>query len=148
MNRALQFLVGGTLLFGAAVSYPAYRLGGEVSLATAALAGLLCLLPTSATLLWAGWALDQSPTRQLAMLLGGTGLRMAVVLGAGLALSPFYPGVVIHGLQIVLGASWEPSRLATITTLWLWLLVFYLVTLALEVAILVARNSKAFSDAS
>lgn len=153
MKRALQLLVAGTLAFGLAVSFPAYRIGGAVGLATAVLAGLLCLLPTTATLLWAGWARDQSPQRQLAMVLGGTGLRMAVVLGAGLAMSPYYPAVVIAGLRGVLGflgnSSWAPAHEPTATAWWEWVLAFYLVTLALEVGILVvARSPRSVAPAS
>lgn len=152
MRRALQLLVGGTLAIWLAVSYPAYRLGGEVSLATSVLAALLCLVPTSATLLWAGWAQDQSPQQQIITILGGTGLRMVIVLGFGLVLSSCYPAVVIGAFRELLGllgnSAWAPDRVPTITTLWAWLLVFYLITLGLEVVILVARNPKAFSDAS
>jgi hypothetical protein len=138
MKRGLQLLAGGTLAFWLAISFPVYRIGGEVSLATATLAGLLCLVPTSLTMLWAGWARDQSPHRQLAMLLGGTGLRMVVVLGAGLLLSPHYPAAVIEGLRLAAGPTWTPPSELTVTSWWVWLMVFYLVTLALEVGILAA----------
>jgi len=145
VKRALQLLVAGTLVFGLAVSFPAYRLGGEVGLVTAALAGLLCLLPTTVTLLWAGWAQEQSPERQLVMVLGGTGVRMVVVLGAGLLMSPHYPAVVIAVLREVLGflgnLNWTPAHEPTITAWWGWILAFYLVTLALEVGILVAART-------
>jgi hypothetical protein len=69
-------------------------------------------------MLWAGWAFRQSPEQQLLMLLGGTGVRLGVVLGAGLVLTTFVP---FFG---------QPS-------FWLWLLVFYLITLALEVVLVV-----------
>ena len=144
MKHALKLLIGGTGAFWLVVSYPAYRLGGEVSLVTAALAALLCLLPTTASLIWAGWARDQSPERQLLMMVGGTGLRMVAVLGAGLLLSPCYPAVVVAGLRQLRGlwsdVGWMPAQETTPITWWGWLLVFYLFTLALEVGIVVAAR--------
>jgi hypothetical protein len=124
MKRRLGLLTAGSLALWLAVSYPARLLGGESAVVYSAVAVALCLAPTLATLAWAGWALDQSPEQQLLMLLGGTGVRMGVVLGAGLALYTFVPYFQESGF-------------------WVWLLVFYLFTLALEMALLVAGRAAA-----
>jgi hypothetical protein len=82
------------------------------------LAAGLCLFPTGATLLWSNWAWNQSPEQQLLVVLGGTGVRMAVVLGCGLALYSLAPYFQQQSF-------------------WLCLLVFYLFTLALEMVLIV-----------
>jgi hypothetical protein len=78
----------------------------------------LCLLPASATMLWAHWAYRRAPEQQLWMVLGGGGVRMGVVLGVGL------------GLYVLVPYFNDPG-------FWVWLLLFYLLTLALEVVLVV-----------
>jgi hypothetical protein len=119
MKRRLGLMVAGSLLAWLLVAYPARALWGWQAVAYSAVALGLCLVPTLGTLAWGGWALDQAPEQQVVMLLGGTGVRMAFVLGAGLALTSLVPGY------------FEQS-------FWVWLLVFYLFTLALEMVLLVA----------
>lgn len=150
MKQPLKLLLAGTLAFWLAASFPAYRLGGEIGLATATLAALLCLLPTAATLFFAGGGKEQPPSRQMLVLLGGTGLRMGMVLAIGLLLTPLYPAFVIAGLRGLPGRSgWLPPEEPTITAWWTWILAFYLVTLALEVGVLAAaRAPNSVSDAS
>jgi len=111
-------LIGGSLLAWAVLAYAARLWWGDTALVYSAVAVVLCLVPAAVTMLWAGWAFRQSPEQQLLMLLGGTGVRMGVVLGAGLVLTMFVP---FFG---------QPS-------FWLWLLLFYLITLALEVVLVV-----------
>src|SRR5262249_42028894 len=107
-----------SLLAWAVLAYPARLWWGDTALVYSAVAVALCLLPTAATMLWASWAFRQSPEQQLIMLLGGAGVRMSVVLGAGLILTSCVP---FFGQQ----------------SFWLWLLVFYLVTLTLEMVLVV-----------
>jgi hypothetical protein len=106
------------------VSYPAYVIWGETAPVYGAVALALCLVPTAATLLWAGWALDQSPEQQLGLVLGGTGVRMVFVLGAGLLLNSFVPYFQRQGF-------------------WLWILGFYLLTLFLEMVLIVTGRPAA-----
>jgi hypothetical protein len=106
------------------MSYPAHVLGGEAAVFESAVAVALCLVPTVATLAWAGMAANQSPEHQVVFVFGGTGIRMGAVLLAGLALYRWVPS---------LG---RPSFL-------IWLLVFYLLTLALEMVLLVAGRGTA-----
>jgi hypothetical protein len=111
-------LLVGSLGFWAAAVYPTRLLGGEPAVVYSAVAVGLCLVPTAATLLWAERAFRGSPEQQLLMVLGGTGVRMATVLGAGLVL--YY--AVPYFQQ---------------TSFWICLLVFYLFTLALEMVLLI-----------
>jgi len=116
--KRVGILIACTLLLWAAVAYPAWLLGGDQTLVYSLVALALCLTPAAATLIWAEWASRQAPENQPAMILGGTGIRMGLVLGVGLLLytqSPYFQ---------------EPS-------FWICLLLFYLFTLALEVMLVV-----------
>jgi hypothetical protein len=113
--KRLAYFVGGSVTFWVLVAIPARHLWGGTSAVYAAVALLLCLVPTSLTLLWAGWASGGSPEQQITMVLGGTGIRMFVVLAGAFALSSKVPYFQ------------EQSGF------WAWVLVFYLFTLALEV---------------
>ena len=124
MIRRLQFLVCGSLLFLALVSYPALRLWGATAIVYASVGMGLCLLPTIVTLAWSAWALKSSAEQQLLLVLGGTGLRMTFVLGAGL---------MLYGLVEYFHRE----------SFWLWVLVAYLFTLALEIALMLVGRSAA-----
>jgi hypothetical protein len=119
--RRLGFLVAGSLLLWLAVVYPARQLGGDEAVFLSAVALALCLVPAAATMAWALRA-GTSPESQLLMILGGTGVRMGIVLGGGLLLTRLFP-------------DYFPAAF------WIWLVVFYLFTLALEMTLLV-RGSK------
>jgi hypothetical protein len=116
----LLYLVAGTLTLWLLVALPARWLGGgdRVVLVTLALA-LLCLVPAAATLiLGLGWLRGPAEQR-LAVVFGGTAIRMPVVLGAAWAL---HANVELFGRQ---------------GGFWLWLALFYVLTLGLEVTLLV-----------
>ena len=128
--RRVLFLVGGSLLFWLLASLPFRmlaedRAAGNAAVVYAGTVILLCLIPTTLTLLWSSYALQQAPEQQLTAVLGGTGIRIFVVLLAGFALYQWvpyfreYPGF------------------------WTWLLVSYLFTLALEMTILLAGRPAA-----
>ena len=104
-----------------AVLFPAYKLGGDEAIFLSAVALALCLIPAVATMAWALRA-DTSPESQLLMILGGTGVRMGIVLGGGLLLTRLFP-------------EHFPAAF------WIWLVVFYLFILGLEMTLLV-RGSK------
>lgn len=116
MKRQLQILAGGGGLAWLVLAYPALWQGGPRGLVYSLVSACLCLLPTALTLLWSTWAVHSSPDQQLVAVLGGTGLRMAVVLGGALSL---YYGVAYFAQESFL----------------FWLLVFYLLTLALEIGL-------------
>jgi len=119
-RRVAWFLVGA-LAFWAAAAALAYGLGDSEAVPCIAAAAGLCLLPSIATLAWATWAATQSPEQQLAATLGRTGLRMFFVLGVGLLLTKLVP--------------YFSERQQGF---WLWILVFYLFDLGLEMALLLA----------
>jgi hypothetical protein len=118
VKKRLGFLIAGSLGFGVLAAYPAHTLWGETALVYSAVALALCLVPTGATLLWADRVADGTPEQQLALVLGGTGVRMIFVLGAGLVLYYSVPYFQQPGF-------------------WLAVLVYYLLTLTLEMVLLV-----------
>ncbi len=123
MSKRLGLLLAGCLLVWALLAFPAYLLGGEVSLAYSAFAAGLCLLPALVTMVGAEWAFRQSPDTYLLLVLGGTGLRMFVVLGVALAVVLNLPYFQQGGFLT-------------------WVLVFYLITLALETVLLLVGRTK------
>jgi hypothetical protein len=113
------FLVGGSAAFWLLVGLPARHLGGaDAALVFLGTGLILCLAPGLATLIWGERALRQSVDKQLILILGGTGVRMAFVLLAG---SMLYLWVPYYQRQ--------PSFL-------IWLVVSYLFTLCLDMTVL------------
>src|SRR5436305_1019600 len=91
----IEFGVPGRIMaVGLLAGLPARALGGgDAALVYSGTALLLCLAPMALTLAWADRALAGPPEQQLLLVLGGTGLRLALVLGAGGALfvwAPYY----------------------------------------------------------
>jgi hypothetical protein len=123
VKKRLGLLLAGSLTFWLLAAYPAHLRWGDSAVVYSAVALLLCLVPTTATLLWAGWALEQSAEQQLGVVLGGTGVRMIFVLGLALVLHYSVPYFQQQSF-------------------WVWILVFYLVTLTLEM-VLIVRDRQA-----
>src|SRR5262249_45866331 len=119
--RQLGILAGSSALFWILIAVPVRYFGGESAAVFSGVGVLLCLIPTSLTLFWSRWALQRSPEQQLLMVLGGTGVRMFFVLIAGLALYSLVPYFQV------------PS-------FWVWILVAYLFTLALEVGLVLTQR--------
>jgi hypothetical protein len=124
-RRLAGFLAAAVVVWVLAAGLAYFR-WGEAEVAYCSVAALLCLLPSLGTLLWAAWGQNQSPEQQLTAVLGGTGVRMFFVLGTGLLLTNTVPFFAEH-----------PQGF------WLWLLLFYLVDLALEMTFLVAGRAEA-----
>jgi hypothetical protein len=123
--KGLLWLVGGTALFGALVTYPARLLAErqqwerpELTVWWSAIAALLCLVPTALTLAWTRRAYAAQPEQQLLAVMGGTAVRMAFVIAAGLVLFLGVP-------------EFEYQRF------WVFVVVYYLFTLALEMVLIV-----------
>ncbi|HEV3257562.1 MAG TPA: hypothetical protein VG013_11820 [Gemmataceae bacterium] len=126
MTRRLLYLFGASSAFWLLVALPARHLGGgDAAAVYSGTALLLCLLPAVVTLVWAGWALEKAPEQQLALVLGGTGLRLFVVLAAAWVLVQSVPYYREHG------------------GFWNWLVVCYLFTLAMEMTLLLAGRPAA-----
>jgi hypothetical protein len=117
--RRIGILTGGCLGLWALLALPSRYLWGDAAAVSGGVAAILCLVPTTLTLAWAGWALGRPSDEQLIMVLGGTGVRMFFVLLSALALYSYVPY-----LQEQRG-------------FWLWVLIFYLFTLALETVLIV-----------
>jgi hypothetical protein len=117
----LATLLGGIFCLWGLLAIPASLLGGANALWLSGVAALLCLVPATATLVWAAATPARRPGDLLVLVVGGMGLRMTFVLGAGLVLYMLVPA--LHQ-----------------TALWVWVLVFYLATLGLE-AMLLARGT-------
>jgi hypothetical protein len=101
--------------------YPARWLGFEEASLFSTVGYLLCLVPAVATLVWAGRSVQRTPEQHLLLVLGSTGVRLFFVLGVGLALFLSVP---------------EFHRPA----FWIWVGLFYLFTLALEVTLVVSAQ--------
>jgi hypothetical protein len=119
VSRRLVYLIACSVGLWLVVAYPALYLGGEAELLYSTVALGLCLVPAAGTLAWLDSVAEPSSEQRLFIVLGGTGLRMTVVLGVGLALYRFVP---------FFGRA----------SFWLWVLAFYLLTLTLEIAFLLA----------
>jgi hypothetical protein len=120
--RRLGILVGGSLLFWLLTALPARHIWGDRAIAFSGVAISLCVVPTALTLLWSRWALAQGPEQQLVMVLGGTGVRMFFVLAGGLLLYLLVP--YFQNQQ----------------SFWVWVLVSYLFTLALEMTLMLSQG--------
>lgn len=129
MIRRLLFLVGGCAAFWLLVGLPARHLGGgDASLVYLGTALLLCLAPAIVTLVWGERALQQSADKQLILVLGGTGVRMAFVLLAGWALFRYVPYYQRQSSFLI------------------WLVVGYLFTLALDMIVLLLGRPERESE--
>jgi hypothetical protein len=122
VTRRLLVLLGGSLAFWLLVAIVGRWTWGDSSVAYSAAALGLCLLPAALTLVGATWAANQPADRQLTAVLGGTGIRLFVVLAGGFALTKFVPYFREHE---------TPG-------FWIYVGVFYLFTLALETVLAVA----------
>ncbi len=121
MIKGLAVLVGGTVAVWGLVTFPARLLWpepeGTTFLLSTAAAGL-CLVPAVATLFWARRASRGQPEQVLLAVFGGTAARMGFVLAAGMALC--------WGAE-----AFQYQRF------WLFVVLYYLVTLALEMTVVV-----------
>jgi hypothetical protein len=116
--KRLGLLIGGSLFLWAVLAYPGWYLQGDLALFQSSVALALCLIPAVATYIWAARAFRGSPQTQALAMFGGSGFRMFLVLGVG------------YGLMLW-RSDWFSSEF------WIWVLIFYLAILALEVWILV-----------
>jgi hypothetical protein len=114
-------LVGGTLLFFLATAYLAYLLGGWDMVVFSAVAAGLCLVPTTATLVWTERTRRSAPEMQLLAVMGGTLVRMVFVIGMAMAL-------------------YQTREYFHRQSFWIWVVVYYLVTLTLEMSLIVSRT--------
>ncbi|HEX4591689.1 MAG TPA: F0F1 ATP synthase subunit A [Gemmataceae bacterium] len=131
MTRRLVILIGGSLVFWVIVAALSRMAWGNPAVIYSAAASVLCLVPAAITLAGATWAASQPADKQAVAILSGTGVRLAVALGGGFALTEWVPYFRQEG---------PPS-------LWAFIGVFYLVTLALETGLTVIRQPMLWSVA-
>jgi hypothetical protein len=118
VTKKIANLIVGTLGFAVVVAFISRYLWPEMPIPLFSIvASLLCLVPTLATLVWASRPGNQLPEHQMLMILGGTAVRMTVVFGVGLLL--YYTVPTFERMSF-----------------WIVVLVFYLFTLSLEIALL------------
>ena len=122
MRRRLIILVSGTLAGWLVVLLPAYLLGGIQAAAHSLAATIICLVPTTATLVWACLTWERSPEQRLRIVVGGMAIRVCFVVVGGLLLFQLIP--YFHQ-----------------ESFWGWLAVFYLLTLGLETALVRSLGS-------
>lgn len=127
MTRRLLILIGVSLAVWVLVAVPARAVWGDSALVYSATALGLCLIPAALTLTWASWAASQPAEKQLAMVFGGTGVRLFVVAAGAFALIRYVP---------YFSEQETPG-------FWAYLAIFYLVTLALETTLTVAGRPAA-----
>jgi hypothetical protein len=122
VNKKIYTLIVATLAFGAAGALASRFVWPDVPIPLFCLvAAGLCLAPTVATLIWTSRTSNRQPEELLLLVLGGTAVRMVIVLGVGLLLYSTVP--VFERMSF-----------------WIVVLVFYLVTLGLEIALLVSNR--------
>lgn len=120
--RSVVLLVSCSLALWALLLYPGWLWWGELALIHSAAAWALCIVPGAAALAWA-MSKNVAPETRALSVLAGTGVRMFATLGGGLILTELLP--------------------ETFTKIfWLWVGVFYLLLLALEVILLVRFHQR------
>jgi hypothetical protein len=125
VSRRVLTLIGAVAAFWLLVALPARHFGGgDDAVVQSALAALLCLVPATAVIIWADWAFRKGAEQQMYAVLGGGGVRLFFVLGAGFLLSEV--------------AGWYRGQMG----FWVWLGVFYFFTLALEVGLMLAARQQ------
>jgi hypothetical protein len=122
VNSRLRKFIVWAAAFWAVLFLPARYLWGTAAIVYSLTALALCLVPALLILMLAERNPTGSPQATVMIVFGGTGLRIVVALGGGLALYSVVPYFQQVGF-------------------WIWLLVFYLYTLVLEVVLL--RTSEA-----
>lgn len=128
--RSILTLIVAVLGFWALVSVPAhYLLGGELTYVYSGTAMLLCLVPAVLTMLWANSSAHLDPGHHSLIILGGTSVRMFGVL------------IVAFLLHRNVALYREEGGFL------LWLVVFYMFTLAVEMNLLLANRPRTHQSA-
>jgi len=122
MRRVGYFLVSAAVAW-LVVVIPCRLWWGDLMAVYSLIACLVCVIPAAFTLWWSCSVQERSPNDLIVPALGGTGIRLLVVLAASWAL-----------LQMVPFLQQEPGFLS-------WVVFFYLLTLVLETTFLLMGQS-------
>jgi hypothetical protein len=118
----IAFFIGATASVWVGVALVCRNWWGDAQAVGSGIAALVCLVPGVVTLLWSELALKWSPTQQVTAVLGGTAVRVFVVATVAFAL--------FQQVEFLRREGEESSGF------WNWVLIFYFITLALEVTTL------------
>jgi len=118
MIRRLCQLVCASFLAWGALAYPVWLYGGNRSLVQSGVAAGVCVFPAALTLALGLRLSRGTPEQFLVLIIGGMAVRLVMVFGVGAALAKM--ATEFRG-----------------TGFWLWVLLYYLVTLVLEALLLV-----------
>jgi hypothetical protein len=121
--KSLVLFISGALLFGAGSLSIGFWFSDQETLLEGGVAFALAFVPSAGTLAWVVFSHRSAPEMQLVAALSGSGIRMIVAFGGGFLLT------------LALPQSFD-------TLFWYWLVLFYLVLLGLEIAILVWQQPK------
>ena len=132
MTRTLGYFLAGALIGWLALAGVGYQLDGEYGLLCAGIAGPICIIPTTISLIMTLWSNNKTGSEQLMAVLGGMALRMAAVLGVS----------VLVFLKVPQFRENQTREL----TFWSFVLVSYLATLAWETFV-ASRNAMKSADA-
>ena len=122
--KSLALFIAIGLAFGAIALGVGYVLWGDDAIVQGGTAFGLTFVPAVATLAWAVYAYRTTPDMQLMAAMGGSGVRMVITLGGGFLLKQSQPHV--YGDVAFL----------------LWLVVFYLMFLAIEIVLVLRSQPK------
>lgn len=84
MTRTLTLFVAGSVAGVAALSGLGFARDGVVGLLSTLVAGLICIVPTTLSLMLALWSRGRSGSDQLMAVMGGMAFRMVSVLAVGM----------------------------------------------------------------
>jgi hypothetical protein len=129
MIRSLGLLWAGTIMLWLLAAFPAWLISPETGLLDITVACGVCLVPMTATLLWCHYAFHGRADQQLLAVLGGTGVRLLIVVAASI------------GLFLAVEVLGRPAFLV-------WVVVFYLLTLTMEVVVVVRQQNASTGAAS
>jgi hypothetical protein len=126
--RRLALLLAAPLALWVILAVPVkYLADDENAWVHSGVAMLLCLVPAALTFVWADRTIRRDPQQGAMILLGSTGVRLFGVLAVALLLMNSVP---VFGLGRFL----------------IWLVVFYLFTLALEMTLLLTGRTSPDSN--
>jgi hypothetical protein len=126
--KPLLLFVASAVAFGIVATGAGFALWGEDTLIEASVAFVLAFLPACVTLCWVLFTNQSNPEMRLMAGLGSSGVRMAIALGGWYVLMNQFP-------------SWFGNTMAY------WLVMFYMVFLVAEIAILLRLQPKAVESA-
>ena len=123
--KSIGLLIAGGIAAWLLLIGPGYLIWENAAFIQSLVALGLCLIPAVGTMAWALRA-GHAPDALLLAILGGTGVRLAIVLGGGFLLTKGRPDLFPEDF-------------------WIWVGAFYLVFLTLEIVLALGIKPKSVS---